>query len=769
MDVTHILDGLNERQRQAVTAPRGNLLVVAGAGSGKTRVLVHRIAWLVEVEHAPPSSVLAVTFTNKAAGEMRARAKVLLGGSAPGMWVGTFHGIAHRLLRMHWDEADLPRNFQILDADDQLRRVKRVLRERQLDERKWPPRQAVWQINQWKEKGQRARDVKPRADDFLLVTHAAVYAHYEAACRREGLVDFAELLLRSHELWQEQPDLLAHYQRRFRNLLVDEFQDTNRVQYQWLRALAGNAGADAAAVWAVGDDDQAIYGWRGATVANIRRFQEDFQDVGVVRLERNYRSTGMILRAANALITRNTERLGKNLWTTAGDGSPIRLYAGCNEGEEARFIAARVFAWIVTGDARTDMAEFYRVNAHSRKFTKEQLRRASQVAVFYRVNAQSRAIEQAFLSNKIPNTKTPMPIPYRIYGGLRFYDRAEVKNALAYMRLVATRHADIAFERVVNTPPRGIGAKTVEVIRATARERGVSMWQACKENLAEGVFKGGAVKTVGAFLRLVDDIAAATVDLGLDELAAHCVDASGLRALHASEGGERGLDKEANLDELINSCAEFGRQIVVAENTGEDAGPATELEEFLGHAALEGGEHQSAGPAVQMMTLHSAKGLEFPLVFIAGMEDGLFPGRHADDPGKLEEERRLAYVGLTRAMRELYLTYAEARRLYGYGDSTGTWPSRFLNELPVECMEEVRLGGSLTRPMAARRANGDRAAAGNEGSGLRVGQRVAHPYFGEGVILQADGAGERTRVNVRFERAGSKWLMLTLANLMPLD
>ena len=733
MDVTHILDGLNEHQRQAVTAPRGNLLVVAGAGSGKTRVLVHRIAWLVEMEHAPPSSVLAVTFTNKAAGEMRARAERLLRNSAPGMWVGTFHGIAHRLLRMHWDKAGLPRNFQILDADDQLRRVQQVGRERRLDERQWPPRQAVWQINQWKAEGLRAKDVKPRVDNFLLAIHAAVYAHYEAACRRDGLVDFAELLLRSHELWQERPDLLAHYQRRFRNLLVDEFQDTNRVQYQWLRALAGNTGADAgaAAVWAVGDDDQAIYGWRGATVANIRNFQEDFQDVGVVRLERNYRSTGTILRAANALIARNTERLGKNLWTTAGDGSPIRLYAGHNEVDEARFIADRARAWKDAGGTYTD------------------------VAVFYRVNAQSRAIEQAFLR---------ADIPYRIYGGLRFYDRAEVKNALAYMRLVATRHADLAFERAVNTPPRGIGAKTVEVIRATARERGVSMWQACKENLVEGVFKGDAAKAVGAFLRLVDDIAAATADLGLGELAAHCVDASGLRAHHASEGDERGLDREANLDELINSCAEFGRQIIVAEHAGEDAG--AELEEFLDHAALEGGEHQSAGPAVQMMTLHSAKGLEFPLVFIAGMEDGLFPGRRADDPGKLEE-RRLAYVGITRAMRELYLTHAETRRLYG--EPILSRPSRFLNELPVECMEEVRLGGSLTRPVTAPRANGDRTAAGNDGSGLRVGQRVAHPYFGEGVILQADGAGERTRVNVRFERAGSKWLMLTLANLKPLD
>ena len=736
MDVTHILDGLNERQRQAVTAARGNLLVVAGAGSGKTRVLVHRIAWLVEVEGAPPSSILAVTFTNKAAGEMRARAERLRENPAPGMWVGTFHGIAHRLLRMHWDEAGLPRNFQILDADDQQRRVKRVMRERQLDERKWPVRQAVWQINHWKEEGRRAKDVKPRADDFLLATHAAVYAEYEAGCHRDGLVDFAELLLRSHELWLERPGLLAHYQRRFRNLLVDEFQDTNKIQYAWLRTLAGNAdpAAGDSAVWAVGDDDQAIYGWRGATIANIHRFQDDFPNVGVVRLERNYRSTGTILRAANALIARNSERLGKNLWTKAADGPPIHLYAGYNEVDEARFIADRARAWIETGGAATD------------------------VAVFYRVNAQSRAIEQAFLR---------ADIPYRIYGGLRFFDRAEVKNALAYMRLAATRHADIAFERVVNTPSRGIGAKTVEAIRATARAGRVSMWQACKENLAAGAFRGGAAKAVAAFLQLVDDIAAATADLGLGDLAAHCIDASGLRVLHADEGSERGLDRVANLDELINSCAEFGRQVVVAEHAGEDAGPATELEEFLDHAALEGGEYQSAGPAVQMMTLHSAKGLEFPLVFIAGLEEGLFPGRRADDPGKLEEERRLAYVGLTRGMREIYLTHAETRRLYG--EPTTSWPSRFLKELPVECMEEVRLGGSVTRPLRAQGANGGRAAAGDEGSGLRVGQRVAHAHFGEGVILQADGHGERTRVQVRFERAGSKWLMFTLANLEPLD
>lgn len=742
MDLTHILDGLNDRQREAVSAPLGNLLVVAGAGSGKTRMLVHRIAWLVEAEGEPASSVLAVTFTNKAANEMRGRVESLLAESARAMWVGTFHGIAHRLLRMHWKDASLPQDFQILDAEDQQRLVKRIIRELDLDEQRWPARQAAGFINAQKDEGRRAAALSAGPDDFAHSTLKRVYEAYEALCRRSGLVDFAELLLRCHELWQERPDLLEHYQRRFRHLLVDEFQDTNRIQYAWIRLLAGGGrvqggsraglGDPPRTLLAVGDDDQAIYGWRGAKVENIRHFQDDFRDVAVVRLEQNYRSTGTILDAANALIDRNADRLGKSLWTEAGAGAPIRVYSGYNDLDEARFIADRAQHWMNDGGQATD------------------------VAVLYRSNAQSRVIEEAFARQGIP---------YRIYGGVRFYERAEVRNALAYMRLVQTRHADVAFERVVNTPPRGIGDKTVERVRELARARGVSMWQACKESVAEGLLTGGARTTVPAFLALIDDMAATVSERGLREVAEHCVEASALREFHGKEGGERGAARQENLDELVRACANFGADPFArpSERAGEDDGVESELGEFLDQAALESGDYQSTGPAVQLMTLHSAKGLEFPLVFIAGMEKGLFPhSRSEDDAGRLEEERRLAYVGITRAMRQLYLTYAETRRLYGA--QTRNWPSRFLSELPLRCLEEVRLGGTVARPFRPRRDNGVDVS---DDHAIRIGQLVRHDKFGEGTVLEADGQGERTRVQVRFATAGTKWLMLNLANLQP--
>ena len=729
MDLSHILDGLNDRQREAVAAPTGNLLIVAGAGSGKTRVLVHRIAWLVEAEGAAPSSVLAVTFTNKAAAEMRGRVENLLQGAARAMWVGTFHGIAHRLLRMHWQDAELPQNFQILDADDQLRLVKRIMRDMNLDEQKWPARQAAWFVNAQKDEGLRAKDVPTAGKDIFVTTHAEVYAAYEALCQQAGLVDFGELLLRSHELWLQRRDLLAHYQSRFHHLLVDEFQDTNRLQYAWLRVLAG----DSSHVWAVGDDDQSIYGWRGAKIENIRHFQDHFKDVGVVRLEQNYRSTGTILQAANALIDNNAERLGKNLWTDAGSGDPILVYSGYNDLDEARFIAQRAQSWIDDGGSATE------------------------VAVLYRSNAQSRVIEEAFLR---------LDIPYRIYGGLRFYERAEIRNALAYMRLVSQRHADVAFERVVNTPPRGIGGKTVQAIRDRARANDVSLWQAAKEGVAEGAFKGRAATAVGAFLRLIDDMATKLDNAALHEIAEHCIEVSGLMAFHAREGGERGVARKENLEELIAACRQFGRELVFPfDASGDDSAQTPELDEFLDQAALESGDYQSGGPAVQLMTLHSAKGLEFPLVFIAGMEEGLFPNRRsANDAGRLAEERRLAYVGITRAMRQLYFTYAETRRLYGA--QTRAWPSRFLDEVPRACLQEVRVGGSVSRPFKATGSwnNGDEEATG----GIRIGQLVSHAKFGEGVVLNAEGQGERTRVQVRFGRAGTKWLMLAYANLQTL-
>ena len=723
MDISHILDGLNDQQREAVTAPLGNLLVVAGAGSGKTRVLVHRIAWLVEAEGISPSGVLAVTFTNKAAAEMRGRVERLLAGPARAMWVGTFHGIAHRLLRMHWREAELPQNFQILDADDQLRLVRRVLRELDVDEQKWPPRQAVWFINAQKDEGRRAKDVPAPDGDLFNVTHARIYAAYERICRQGGLVDFAELLLRSHELWLDHADLLEHYRRRFGHLLVDEFQDTNGIQYAWLRVLAGQSGK----VWAVGDDDQSVYGWRGAKIENIHHFQRDFGPVGIVRLEQNYRSTGTILRVANALIDKNQERLGKNLWTDAGDGGPVLVYAGYNDLDEARFIADRAQTWIRDGG------------------------NAAEISVLYRSNAQSRVIEEALLR---------LDIPYRIYGGLRFYERAEIRNALAYMRLTNQRHADVAFERVVNTPARGIGDRTMEVLRALARTQGVSLWQASKEALAHGLLKGRAANAVAGFLQLIDELAEAVRDSSLHEIASHCIEASGLMEFHLRERGERGVARKENLDELVNACRQFGRELIFPLDTVDDD-QSSELDEFLDQAALDSGEYQSGGPAVQMMTLHSAKGLEFPLVFIAGMEEGLFPNRRSEqEPGRLEEERRLAYVGITRAMRQLYLTYAETRRLYG--TQTRAWPSRFLDEMPKECLEEVRMG-NVAQPFrgnAKNVQNGD-----GEDSGLRIGQLVGHPKFGEGVVLQAEGRGERTRVQINFANAGTKWLMLAYAGL----
>jgi DNA helicase-2/ATP-dependent DNA helicase PcrA len=727
LDITHLLEGLNEPQRQAVSAPVGNVLVVAGAGSGKTRVLVHRIAWLIDVEGVSANGILAVTFTNKAAAEMRARTESLLNMSARAMWVGTFHGLAHRLLRMHWQEAKLPQNFQILDSDDQLRLIKRVMRAMDIDEQKWPARQAAWFINGQKDEGKRARDV-PNGDDLFQITHKKIYDAYEEICDTGGLVDFAELLLRSHELWLNNPGLLAHYQERFQHILVDEFQDTNTIQYAWLRVLAGKSGN----VMAVGDDDQSIYGWRGAKIENIHQFTEDFEAVETVRLEQNYRSTQTILDAANSLIKRNTDRLGKNLWCDGPEGEPIKIYSGYNDLDEARFIAERAQQWIEEGGT------------------------ADEVAVLYRSNAQSRVLEEAMLRANIP---------YQIYGGQRFFERAEIKNALAYMRLMDDRHSDTAFERVVNTPPRGIGDKSIESIRNTARERGMSLWQASKVGIAEGLFSARVSKTVGAFVQLVDDLAEAVGSMSLHELADHCIDASGLMAYHSQERGERGLARKENLEELVSACRQFTGELVFPFEDSDKA-ETTVLQEFLDQVALDSGDRQAQqGPSVQMMTLHSAKGLEFPLVFLGGMEEGLFPHRmSAEEPGRMEEERRLAYVGITRAMRELYLTYAETRRLHGQ-DSYNR-PSRFLLEIPQELVAEVRMNGAVQRPVSA---NGVQTGSDDEMFGLRMGQRVNHGKYGEGVVLQFEGSGERAKVEVNFPGVGAKWLMVGYANLEVLE
>ena len=727
VDVTHIIEGLNDRQREAVTAPVGNLLVVAGAGSGKTRVLVHRIAWLVEAEGVSPGGLMAVTFTNKAAAEMRGRAERLLNIPARAMWVGTFHGIAHRLLRVNSREAGLPDNFQILDADDQLRLVKRVMRSMDLDEKRWSPRQAAWFINAQKDEGLRAADL-PLSDDLFGITHKKVYEAYEELCQQGGLVDFAELLLRSYELWLQNAEVLDHYQRRFRHLLVDEFQDTNAIQYRWLKALAGQDGH----VMAVGDDDQSIYGWRGARIENIHAYTNDLPDVRTIRLEQNYRSTGTILKAANGLIEQNAGRLGKELWTEAPGGDPILVFSAFNDLEEARFIADRTQAWIDDGASPTE------------------------VAVLYRSNAQSRVIEEAFLRRDIP---------YRIYGGMRFFERMEIRNALAYMRLLHDRHSDVAFERVVNTPPRGIGDRTIEKVRAVARGARRSMWQAGKEAIAGGGLRGRAANALRQFMSLIESMAERVEGAPLWEICELCLDATGLLDYHAKEKGERGIARRENLEELVTACRQFeGGGALPLTEAGEEADQRSSLEEFLDQAALESGDHQEDGPAVQMMTLHSAKGLEFPLVFMAGMEEGLFPNtRSNEEPGRMEEERRLAYVGITRAMRQLYLTHAESRRMRGM--ETHNRPSRFLQDVPPETLEEVRLRGEVAQRFRLGARQG-RTPAESEDASIRIGATVRHPKFGEGVVLQSEGGGERTRVQVNFARhIGAKWLMLAYAQL----
>ena len=715
MDVSDILNPLNAAQREAVTSSRGNLLVLAGAGSGKTRVLVHRIAWLIRAEGFSAHSVLAVTFTNKAAREMRGRIEDMLQMPTHGLWVGTFHGLAHRLLKSHWQEAGLPQRFQILDSDDQLRVVKRICRELDLDEARWPPKQAQWFINGQKDEGLRARHVEAPEGDLYAKTMLRIYAAYEETCERGGLVDFAELLLRAHELWLKSPETLAHYQQRFKTILVDEFQDTNTIQYAWLRVLAGQT----IPVVAVGDDDQSIYGWRGARVENIQRFAEDFKETATVRLEQNYRSTATILDAANGLIARNAGRLGKNLWTDGDRGEPITLYAGFNEQDEARYIVEQAEKWFAVGEPQR------------------------YIAILFRSNAQSRVLEESLLREGIP---------YRIYGGQRFYERLEIRNALAYLRLAQTRDDDPALERVLNTPPRGIGSKTVEKLREVARSEQVSLWRASCLAVERDLLPARALTALTKFQALIDDFDRMAETLPLNELTEHVIAISGLFDYHRAEKGERGQARVENLQELVTATLLF-------EPEDETVSP---LQAFLDSTALDAGEGQ-ADPyedSIQMMTLHSAKGLEFPLVFIAGMEENLFPHQMSlEEPGRLEEERRLAYVGITRAMRKLVVTYAENRRLHG-GDMYNT-PSRFIREIPGELIEEVRLNGAVARPLGSL----SRAAlADPPPEGIDLGRRVLHQVFGEGVITQFEGQGSNARVEVSFSE-GSKWLVLQYANL----
>ena len=718
MDVTLIIDSLNDAQRQAVTAPSQAMLVLAGAGSGKTRVLVHRIAWQIQVEDIPAHSILAVTFTNKAAKEMRSRIESLLNMSTQSLWIGTFHGIAHRLLRRHTKQAKLPDTFQVMDSSDQLRVIKRLINTLNLDDSKWPAREAQWYINAQKDEGIRARHMLDTAD-LHQRQMLRIYKAYEEICDRSGLVDFAELLLRAHELLRDNQDILDFYQQRFRQVHVDEFQDTNTIQYAWLRLLTD--GKDN--LFVVGDDDQSIYGWRGAKIENIYSFQKHYPNHQVIKLEQNYRSTGTILKAANTIIANNTGRMGKELWTATGEGEPCSLYAAFNEQDEAYFVVERIRTWINEGGLRSD------------------------AAILYRSNAQSRQFEE-----KLMATATP----YKVYGGLRFFDRAEIKNALAYLRLMSNRNDDASFERIINTPTRGIGAKAIDDIRCIARDQSLSLWASAIVLINQRTMTARATNALIGFLELIKELTTQAPDLELYEKVKFVIEKSGLIELYQKEKMDKGEEKVENLEELVNAARLFDFDRENEEGMGE-------LDMFLTHAALESGDNQGEDfdDCVQLMTIHSAKGLEFKLVFLVGMEENLFPSQQSvDDVGRLEEERRLCYVGMTRAMQHLYLTYAESRRLYGR--ESYPRPSRFLREIPSELIQEVRVRATINYPVTPIQIkNSSLQVTGS----YKLGQRISHAKFGEGVVLQIEGSGAQERVQINFKTAGVKWLMLAYANL----
>ncbi len=715
--MSDLLANLNPEQLQAVTLPPVHALILAGAGSGKTRVLTTRIAWLISTGQVGPHGLLAVTFTNKAAKEMTARLSALVPVNVRGMWIGTFHGLCNRLLRAHYREAGLPQAFQILDSADQLAMVKRLLKNLNIDDEKYPPRELCHFINAHKEQGLRAAQAE--AYDSFTQKRVEFYAEYEAQCNREGVVDFAELLLRCHELLQRNEPLRRHYQDRFRHILVDEFQDTNRLQYAWLQLLAGGGGK----VFAVGDDDQSIYRFRGAEVGNMREFERDYAGDNIIRLEQNYRSHGNILAAANALIKNNQDRLGKNLWTAAGDGEPIRAFEAYSDLDEARFVVDEIRELVRDGASPT------------------------QIAILYRSNAQSRVIENELFTKNVP---------YKVYGGLRFFERQEIKHALAYLRLLTNPDDDTAFLRVVNFPTRGIGARSLENLQAAAHQTNSSLYNAAAS------LTGKAGQAVGAFIRLIEGLRQETAHLPLPEMVEHVIERSGLTQHYRTE--KEGQDRLENLDELINAAASF------VDDEGA-IGEGGALVSFLTLASLEAGEHQAGEgqEAVQMMSVHAAKGLEFDIVFITGLEQGLFPHDNSVNEGRdgLEEERRLMYVAVTRARQRLYISCAQTRMLHG--QTRYCTPSSFLDEIPDTLL--LRLNKrAAPEPVygTGRRSTATRYEESPAPGGLRIGQTVAHAKFGVGVIVATEGRGADARVQVNFGGGvGMKWLALEYAKLTP--
>jgi DNA helicase-2/ATP-dependent DNA helicase PcrA len=725
--MAQLLDNLNPEQLQAVTLPSQSALILAGAGSGKTRVLTTRIAWLIQTGQASPNNILAVTFTNKAAREMQHRLSALLPINLRGMWIGTFHGLANRFLRAHHKEAGLPALFQILDSGDQLAAIKRLLKAMNIDDEKYPPKNVMWFINGSKEAGLRAKDVQ--VNDEHNRRFVEIYAAYDEQCQREGVVDFAELLLRTYEVLKRNEILRAHYHERFRHILVDEFQDTNELQYKWLKLLGGAGTPNPSAVLAVGDDDQSIYAFRGARVGNMLDFERDFKVDILIKLEQNYRSHGNILDAANALIKNNGQRLGKNLWTDAGHGEPIRVFEAQTDLDEARWLVQEIKGLINDGSRR------------------------SEVALLYRSNAQSRVIEQLLFAEGIP---------YKVYGGLRFFERAEVKHAIAYLRLLANPDDDTSYARVVNFPARGIGARSLEQLTDVASRRdmanpaGMSLYRAVPMLAA-----GKAASSLAAFNKLIDEMRSATEHLPLPEIIEHVLAHSGLREHYKDVDAKEKTDRVANLEEVIAAAAAFSQE-------DEDS-----LAAFLSHAALESGDNQAqeGQDAVQLMTIHSAKGLEFNNVFITGLEDGLFPHENSImERDGLDEERRLMYVAITRARKRLYLSFAQTRMLHG--QTRYNMKSRFFGEIPDGVLKW------LTPQVSPRahswRGDEDFAAVERpayakakqaEDTGFRIGQNVLHAKFGTGVIVDAEGSGQEARLQVNFGRNGVKWLALAYAKL----
>ena len=719
MDVSNILNELNDRQRDAVTSEAPSLLVLAGAGSGKTRVLVHRVAWIVEAMQSNPNSVMAVTFTNKAANEMKSRIQELLQSPLADLWCGTFHGLAHRTLKRFYKEANLISTFTVLDAEDQLRVIKRICKDNNLEESSWPAKQIQWQINSWKDAGKRPKNVDDNKD-FYAETVKKIYSQYDEICKKDSLVDFAELLLKSYELLKSNKKVRKFFHLRFRHILIDEFQDTNVIQSAWLNEVASKE----ASITAVGDDDQSIYGWRGAKVGHLEDFKTKHKHNETIRLEQNYRSTSIILNAANSLIENNQARLGKNLWTESNEGEQITLYQAFNEQDEARFVAEIIKSWMDGGELFSDSA------------------------VIYRSNAQSRAIEEALLRANIP---------YRIYGGLRFYDRLEIKNAISYLRIIFNPHDNPAFERSVANPTRGVGAKTLAKIRSLANKHNISYIQASSKMIDENVISGRGANGLKKFLEIILGLCGKIDDISLSEIVGSILEQSGLIQFHEKEPGEKGKTRKENLEELLSAAKNFEMSF------SDDKTNREITEQFLSNVSLDAGDRQADefDDAVQLMTLHSAKGLEFPLVFMTGLEETLFPhGRSMESPDQLEEERRLCYVGITRAMKKLYLTYAESRRLHG--NDIFYPPSRFIKEIPSECIMEIRPKASVTMPYSR---NESKPMDFEDQIGIALGQKVQHPKFGQGIVLNYEGAGESARVQVNFESAGTKWLVLSFANL----